>query len=100
MTSEVLKQKSFPDEQYDRCFCLLDNLIIIAVKSFALKIIEIYICGYLLEIIQAKIIHPGQHYVLRKEALMLVEKINKGDATSAVHFLPLSSRIKFLHYFF
>lgn len=23
VTSEVLKQKSFPDEQYDRCFYLL-----------------------------------------------------------------------------
>lgn len=49
-----------------------------AVKSFALKIIRIYICGYLLEILQVKIVHPGQHHVFRYEDLMLAEKNNKG----------------------
>lgn len=79
-------------------FLLTDNLIIIAVKSFELKIIQIYICGYLLEILQAKVVHSGQHHVLRYKDLML-KRINKEDTTSVVHFLLLSSRSKFLDYF-
>lgn len=56
-------------------FLLIDSLMIItAVKSFALKIIQIYICGHLLEILQAKVVHPGQRHVLQYEDLMPAEK--------------------------
>lgn len=59
-------------------FLLTDNLIIIAVKSFELKIIQICICGYLLEILQAKVVHSGQRHVLRYKDLMLAEKNKQG----------------------
>lgn len=82
-------------------FLLSDNLIInLSLQSNVLwlKYHRFYTCECLLGILEAKIVHPKQHLAIRNKGLRLAERITKGDPTSVVHCLLLSSTIKF-HYF-
>lgn len=82
-------------------FLLNHNLIInlsLQLNSLHLKYYRFVPVGVSWEILQAKIVHPKQHQVIRYKGLMLAKRITEEDTTSVAHFLLLSTRIKF-HYF-
>lgn len=76
--SEVLKPKSFPDKQYDRCFYFIDNLIVNyhCSQVFCIKNNVNLHLWIALGDTPSKIVHPLHHHTLKHEDLMIAKKKN------------------------